>query len=1201
LGGTALLTLWPERAAVKVRPDRTPPVAPPPSLALEAFRGEGIAAQAVLRSDVQIASVTPSLTPFTAVGGGTALPGSAAALYRVGFINIAMQSDPAGATGEWPDALFPIGADRFYGESRNGAPFPLLQDRSQPVWIDVRVPRTALPGDYQATFTVTDGAGAVIGSLPVRLSVFAAELPFKSFLPTSYGFGMYPVFGWFHNGATTPQTAVDLLTANFLAEAAAHRITLDVTDAYVAGTPPNLNWSVWDQYQSPPGISSHPVPVPPGLPAGVWNQQLLTPSQINQATAAWSATAQHYAQLSWLEGNYLYTRDEPQAAQYQINIQQAQVLRQADSRLHSLVTHEYDPALAPGNFDIWVPNVRFIDAAGVGALQQQYLTLQASGKNVWWYDSNNSGIPDASGLYGNWPDEFIDHPGVNQLVHGPLTFKYQLDGYLYYSTFVAFQDLTRDPYVNQFYFGRNGDGTLFYPGRADIIGGTQGIPLPSIRLQLLRQSWSLYDALELTRRRGFATQAAQIAGGLVSTVTSWAKDPAQYDQARSQLAALLAPQPRLLFVLDRSTFSDTEVAQTGTTAVGNAFYVILDGVLPAQIGMMALPGIQAERDAASPSITFQRASGALPGVRAVPTAVASEGPFDPYTVQRLTFTYTVEFTGIAAFLENGQPVDRQDVTVVATLPAPGASAAQATITLIRQPNPYMLDGIVPWLSGDLRVFQIGPNHALPFPTAAAAPSDAASARSFIQTVLTELDGNAANFEMLPAGYENSTLELARTQQGLPVFNFAIARVRYDGQAAAAQDVRVFFRLFTTAATGLDYHADLNYRRSAAAGAAVALLGETAAGELTTIPCIAVQRIEADQYGMDQQLVLRPDVPNTKTLPAGTGVTRFFGAWLDINQPSDPQFPPTPAGDGPWTTGRQPIQNLIRGRHQCLVAELYYVPATGTGDSIPVGATPGSSENLSQRNLSIVESANPTSADSRRVQTTFVVHQQADGGSSEEEGREPPDELMILWDALPAGAAAELTFSGINADAVLALAALRGGPDVLQLSADGALQCTVGGVTYIPLPSDDEPVPGLLSVTLPASILRGQQYEVLVRHVRGRTRRIVGSFALSIPVRPARELLAGEENTLAVLRHIQSQIEPTDRWAPVFSAYVQQVARRVDAFGGVAEAISASPDGAPVRRRRWCAWVLAALPALGWLAWRWLRRERRPRRHLRRLH
>jgi hypothetical protein len=106
----------------------------------------------------------------------------------VAFVNVATPSGASGATGEWPDALLPIGTDRFHGESRNGAPFALPQDRSQPVWIDVRVPRTALPGDYQATFTVMDGAGGVLGSLPVRLTVFAAELPFKSFLPTSYGF-----------------------------------------------------------------------------------------------------------------------------------------------------------------------------------------------------------------------------------------------------------------------------------------------------------------------------------------------------------------------------------------------------------------------------------------------------------------------------------------------------------------------------------------------------------------------------------------------------------------------------------------------------------------------------------------------------------------------------------------------------------------------------------------------------------------------------------------------------------------------------------------------------------------------------------------------------------------------------------------------------------------------------------------------------
>ena len=209
--------------------------------------------------------------------------------------------------------------------------------------------------------------------------------------------------------------------------------------------------------------------------------------------------------------------------------------------------------------------------------------------------------------------------------------------------------------------------------------------------------------------------------------------------------------------------------------------------------------------------------------------------------------------------------------------------------------------------------------------------------------------------------------------------------------------------------------------------------------------------------------------------------------------------------------------------------------------------------------------------------------------------------MILWDALPVGATAELTFSGVDADAVLGLAALRGGPDVLQLSADGALECTVGGVTYVPLPSDDEPVPGLLSVTLPpasAAASNTRCSSAMSAAARG------GSSAASpcrSPSAPHASCWPARRTRSRCSAIFSRRSSPRIAGRRCSGAYVQQVARRVDAFGGVAEAISASPDGAPVRRRRWCAWVLAALPALGWLAWRWLRRERRPRRHLRRLH
>ena len=55
----------------------------------------------------------------------------------------------------------------------------------------------------------------------------------------------------------------------------------------------------------------------------------------------------------------------------------------------------------------------------------------------------------------------------------------------------------------------------------------------------------------------------------------------------------------------------------------------------------------------------------------------------------------------------------------------------------------------------------------------------------------------------------------------------------------------------------------------------------------------------------------------------------------------------PSGrDGPYAGGRQTIQTLIRGTHQCLVAEVFFQPA-GT-DPIPAGATPASSDRLAQR-------------------------------------------------------------------------------------------------------------------------------------------------------------------------------------------------------------------------------------------------------------
>ena len=70
---------------------------------------------------------------------------------------------------------------------------------------------------------------------------------------------------------------------------------------------------------------------------------------------------------------------------------------------------------------------------------------------------------------------------------GWMTWKYGLNGFLYYDTTYAY-GLHRNPWNDVYSFGTNGDGTLFYPGKPSIIGGKTEIPCFSLRLMLIRLS-----------------------------------------------------------------------------------------------------------------------------------------------------------------------------------------------------------------------------------------------------------------------------------------------------------------------------------------------------------------------------------------------------------------------------------------------------------------------------------------------------------------------------------------------------------------------------------------------------------------------------------------------------------------------------------------------------------------------------------------
>jgi len=207
---------------------------------------------------------------------------------------------------------------------------------------------------------------------------------------------------------------------------------------------------------------------------------------------------------------------------------------------------------------------------------------------------------------------------------------------------------------------------------------------------------------------------------------------------------------------------------------------------------------------------------------------------------------------------------------------------------------------------------------------------------------------------------------------------------------------------------------------------------------------------------------------------------------------------------------------------------------------------------------------------------------------------PVDELMIDWGRIPAGSTASIDWPQVPAVEVVSLASSLYGRHGLTAAGDHTIRCQItGGVTYVPIPRGaGENFAGLLTVDLPATVVTGQEFDVVVRRVavrdlrrleferategaavgvKGRApwRHIVGTFQVKIPVATAATMLGPEEDTLAILRWRLEQMPPSDRWHPVLTRYVKLIAGRVAGLGGDPSQIAPSPRGAAHGRRRRC--------------------------------
>jgi hypothetical protein len=546
------LVWWTTHSLEKVRTFEKQPAEPSHTVKIYAGRNEFEPFQIVLRAEGQdINNVDVECTDLRGERGSL----SAAqyiTVYLERYLNLSIPSSITGGTGEWPDPLIPR-IDRYANEKRNAFPFNLTRDRNQPIWIDVYVPPSTAPGVYRGQVNILS-AGKQQLSIPLELEVWNFQLPSTSSLSTAFGFsGNTAVRA--HYGRYTTDQAIQDLTLIYEKAALWHRITLN-SNAGVAPTVRVANDSVqtqWDEYDRVIAplldgqLFSHSDPLYGARGTSV---ALSTPHALTtpgQQTQFWRQTAAHFRQKGWFDRLFDYLWDEPKPDDFQAMTQLGRTVHLADPELKNLVTA---PLHADWSdfVDIWTPAVncfevkpRYGGFCNPNVERSGYEPELSKGKQLWWYQACGShGCFIVGGDYfRGWPSYVIDDaPARNRMMEW-LTWKYGIRGELYYSTNEAYHS-PQGPWKDVRLFGGNGDGTLFYPGRPDIVGGATNIPIESIRLKLIREGLEDYEYLEMLAKLGGYDTVAGFVNKLVRNAYDYDQDPQKLYAIRESIGRELS-------------------------------------------------------------------------------------------------------------------------------------------------------------------------------------------------------------------------------------------------------------------------------------------------------------------------------------------------------------------------------------------------------------------------------------------------------------------------------------------------------------------------------------------------------------------------------------------------------------------------------------------------------------------------------------
>ncbi len=554
--------VWWCDATRKVPRSRAVPEAMSPAVSLAAARNDHESVQVVVRGDQGLRGLTAKMSDLAGPGQAV-ISADRIDVRRVWYHYVHHPTDATGVLDWWPDALPPFDAALDVDPRHN-----------QPIWLTVKVPANASPGDYTGQLSLR--ATGFAADVPVRLHVWNFSLPQRNHLETAFGMSPGSAFQY-HNVKSDADRrhVLDLYFRSF----SEHRISpydpapLDrIRTRFLADADPpraELDFSAFDRAMTRTVDEFHftgiRLPVE-GMGGGTFHDRY--PPQIagfgaetTEYQAMFSSYAsqleQHLRDRDLLDMAYVYWFDEPAPRDYDFVTRGMERLKVHAPGLRRMLTEEpSDELQAP--VDIWCPVTFNFDA-------ESARERQLRGERIWWYVCTGPKAP--------YCTLFIDHPATELRVWLWQTWQYNVQGILiwasnYWTSSAAFPDEPQNPYLDPMayvsgystpkgvkVFWGNGDGRFIYPPLAAATPSTSNgqpvlqPPVPSIRWEMLREGiedyeflWQLRDLLDRlgdqldARQRAAFTQLLTVPESITKSMTEFTTDATPIYARRDEIA-----------------------------------------------------------------------------------------------------------------------------------------------------------------------------------------------------------------------------------------------------------------------------------------------------------------------------------------------------------------------------------------------------------------------------------------------------------------------------------------------------------------------------------------------------------------------------------------------------------------------------------------------------------------------------------------